>query len=345
MSEDQISNKDTAAKPPSDKQNLTRRIRTLQGRLENIASSVGPDVTQQRSIIEMLDSLKPEMEACERFVEQSWPPATVATIAHVRLMQARGGNYFIDVRYNTSSIGDKVSIPPPPRRWLEAQQMPPYTKTGDLEREVLHYAGLFIKHVEEQRRHQGGTVGMSEGPMGQAEASAPSKARNPETGAGAEYFAAAPRGRDHTEKDENILPCPFCQSKLVLAWLSHDAKPNVWCVFCENCNAEGPHFDDSKKGAIDAWNRAWAGRHKSAGLNSIPVTPETNGALLETIRGAVARGWCAPINSNKVMDGDLAEAITHEVTEFLKYPCHRRRNPAEWCDRHGLAGFMGHSCV
>jgi hypothetical protein len=31
------------------------------------------------------------------------------------------------------------------------------------------------------------------------------------------------------------------------------------------------------------------------------------------IRGAVARGWCADKNQQKVLDGDLAEAISLEV--------------------------------
>lgn len=38
---------------------------------------------------------------------------------------------------------------------------------------------------------------------------------------------------------------------------------------------------------------------------------------IESIRGAVARGWCADVNSHKVMDLDLAEAITQEL---LKLP-------------------------
>lgn len=35
--------------------------------------------------------------------------------------------------------------------------------------------------------------------------------------------------------------------------------------------------------------------------------------LLSEIRGAVARGWCAPANSHKVMDTDLALAIADEI--------------------------------
>jgi hypothetical protein len=36
----------------------------------------------------------------------------------------------------------------------------------------------------------------------------------------------------------------------------------------------------------------------------------------EEIRGAVARGWCAPPNAHKAMDCDLAEAIAQEVLKL-----------------------------
>lgn len=35
------------------------------------------------------------------------------------------------------------------------------------------------------------------------------------------------------------------------------------------------------------------------------------------LRGAIARGWCAPENSHKVMDPVLAEAIAVEVWKLL----------------------------
>jgi hypothetical protein len=37
------------------------------------------------------------------------------------------------------------------------------------------------------------------------------------------------------------------------------------------------------------------------------------------LRGAVARGWCSPENSNKEMDAVLAEAVSVEVWKAL-YP-------------------------
>jgi hypothetical protein len=39
---------------------------------------------------------------------------------------------------------------------------------------------------------------------------------------------------------------------------------------------------------------------------------------LEAIRGAVARGWCADVNCDKVIDPDLAEAITQELMKLGK---------------------------
>jgi hypothetical protein len=41
---------------------------------------------------------------------------------------------------------------------------------------------------------------------------------------------------------------------------------------------------------------------------------------MEDLRGAVARGWCHPLNSTKIMDSDLAEAIAKEVWNLLNPP-------------------------
>lgn len=46
------------------------------------------------------------------------------------------------------------------------------------------------------------------------------------------------------------------------------------------------------------------------------VAPEDK-ITVEGLRGAVARGWCAPENSAKEMDVDLAEAIVREVYALL----------------------------
>ncbi len=40
----------------------------------------------------------------------------------------------------------------------------------------------------------------------------------------------------------------------------------------------------------------------------------------EEIAGAVARGWCAPTTENRVMDAELALAITNEVWNLLNPP-------------------------
>lgn len=43
---------------------------------------------------------------------------------------------------------------------------------------------------------------------------------------------------------------------------------------------------------------------------------EDHASALRGIRGAVARGWCADANREKVMDGDLAEAISQEIAKL-----------------------------
>lgn len=45
-------------------------------------------------------------------------------------------------------------------------------------------------------------------------------------------------------------------------------------------------------------------------MNDMPL-------LREEVRGAVARGWCHEKNEHKVMDRDLADAITEEVFKLL----------------------------
>ena len=39
--------------------------------------------------------------------------------------------------------------------------------------------------------------------------------------------------------------------------------------------------------------------------------------IMEEIQGAVARGWCSPRNEKKVMDVDLATAISMEVMKLF----------------------------
>ena len=37
----------------------------------------------------------------------------------------------------------------------------------------------------------------------------------------------------------------------------------------------------------------------------------------EELLGAIARGWCTPVNEKKVMDSDLAIAIAEEIVKYL----------------------------
>jgi Lar family restriction alleviation protein len=59
---------------------------------------------------------------------------------------------------------------------------------------------------------------------------------------------------DLTKSAPGALPCPFCGSRDVVNWLSHDAAPNVWTVFCQACETEGPH-SSSEADSLDKWNR------------------------------------------------------------------------------------------
>ncbi len=46
---------------------------------------------------------------------------------------------------------------------------------------------------------------------------------------------------------------------------------------------------------------------------------------LESVRGAVVRGWCAPLNEHKEMDIDLAEAIAQQVMALAPSPTYIER--------------------
>lgn len=48
--------------------------------------------------------------------------------------------------------------------------------------------------------------------------------------------------------------------------------------------------------------------------SSGPIGKQT---LIESVRGAVARGWCDEKNEKKEMDVDLAEAIVREVIDII----------------------------
>lgn len=56
-------------------------------------------------------------------------------------------------------------------------------------------------------------------------------------------------------QNENLLPCPFCNSRKVIAWESRPLVHQIlWCVFCETCEGEGPHAE-TKQEAIAGWNK------------------------------------------------------------------------------------------
>lgn len=57
-------------------------------------------------------------------------------------------------------------------------------------------------------------------------------------------------GGDMTEPFDGA-ECPFCAADDPLVWFAADAQR--WAVFCQVCEAEGPHSDD-RIGAISQWN-------------------------------------------------------------------------------------------
>jgi Lar family restriction alleviation protein len=63
-----------------------------------------------------------------------------------------------------------------------------------------------------------------------------------------------PEEPDLTKADTRLIPCPFCGSTRIVNWLSHDVVKNMWCVFCETCNSEGPHSENEEE-AIILWNK------------------------------------------------------------------------------------------
>ena len=96
----------------------------------------------------------------------------------------------------------------------------------------------------------------------------------------------------------------------------HQPQPDelVWHIdrIRNKCMAIGTYCDDCPRqewcqGALRAIRTLLQSRQQAQ--------PDD---LLENIRGAVARGWCANVNAHKNMDLDLAEAITQEIWKLLK---------------------------
>lgn len=57
----------------------------------------------------------------------------------------------------------------------------------------------------------------------------------------------------------DLAPCPFCGSRQVILWEAEIERPGgrsveiLWCVFCETCEAEGPHKTTAEV-AASGWN-------------------------------------------------------------------------------------------
>jgi hypothetical protein len=67
---------------------------------------------------------------------------------------------------------------------------------------------------------------------------------------------------------------------------------------------------------------AWGQEQSKAAMSSESALPS-----YEDITGAVARGWCSPLNEHKVMDPELAFAISVQVAALLGLgKAHRQGN-------------------
>lgn len=115
-------------------------------------------------------------------------------------------------------------------------------------------------------------------------------------------FAIRNRCKKGAREDmEDIKRCPFCGSEAKVYEFGVNrfvVECNGGCVRMPACSSSAY---TSEENAINDWNtRSHLATHARA-----------------EILGAVARGWCSPKNSGKVVDPDLAEAITDEVIRQL----------------------------
>ena len=62
---------------------------------------------------------------------------------------------------------------------------------------------------------------------------------------------------------------------------------------------------------------AYQGQPMEDGAKLYTAAPQPTELNYEELLGAIARGWCTPINERKVMDSDLAIAIAEEVVKYL----------------------------
>lgn len=49
-----------------------------------------------------------------------------------------------------------------------------------------------------------------------------------------------------------LKPCPFCGETKSFGLGKYNER---WRVVCNNCDAEGPNYNETKQQAIDAWNK------------------------------------------------------------------------------------------
>jgi hypothetical protein len=118
-----------------------------------------------------------------------------------------------------------------------------------------------------------------------------------------------------------LLPCLFCGSDKVTPWQSEKDGVPCWCVFCEGCEAEGPHTDASAEVATALWNKRVASKVELRGTHaqSIYVNGELWGYAIWVGRWYVVYRWesemTGSLESPKVADTE--EEIKHVVLEQL----------------------------
>ena len=67
-----------------------------------------------------------------------------------------------------------------------------------------------------------------------------------------------------------------------------------------------------------ALRKMWSGSEVQQWINeNWHNAPPLREMSYEELLGAIARGWCTPVNEKKVMDSDLAIAIAEEIVKYL----------------------------
>jgi hypothetical protein len=104
-----------------------------------------------------------------------------------------------------------------------------------------------------------------------------------------------------------------------MTWTYRDDHEVLFTMKCEH-DGRVLYEGGDEEAAISAAQADYEARIMAA-LEPAPAGVTVQDSIylreVETIREAVARGWCAPKNRTKQMDFDLAEAITQEVIRAL----------------------------